>query len=144
MSIIKYLYAAGPILGQSDAECKDWREELTARVKPLGIQIKNPMDRDYRGKEVDNIADIVEDDKRDINFCDGIVVRYTAPSVGTSQEEIYAWENGKYVFLWITPEAKQPVSPWLLYHAHVVVYSLDNLIDVLTALNVTPDVPHTN
>jgi hypothetical protein len=58
------LYVAGGIAGLSDADAKNWREYSKLRLDPrLGIAAS--MDRDYRGQELVNAAEIVEGDKLD-------------------------------------------------------------------------------
>jgi nucleoside 2-deoxyribosyltransferase len=109
-------YLCGPIMDCSDSECRDWRA-VAKRLLMTGTA--DPMDRDYRGHEGDPAlaAEIVENDKKDINSCEFLLVNYDKPSVGTSMEILYAFERGKQVFLVHPPGAK--LSPWLNYHAHV-------------------------
>lgn len=131
---IRKVYAAGPINGRTDEECIPWRKQLTADLAPLGIKVLDPMDFDYRGHEGDHAAEIVERDKAAIDESDAIVVRFDRPSVGTSMEELYAWERNRLVVLWVTEDAPRPVSPWLLHHAHIVVHSPESLVQVFSML----------
>jgi len=114
------IYLAGPILGCNDSECKDWRE-LAKKILPAE-KFFDPMARDYRGCEDNHIKEIVEDDKKDIDASDILVVYYNKPSVGTSMEIIYAWERNKTVLIVVPPGLQ--VSPWLKYHSHGIFKSL--------------------
>lgn len=107
-------YLAGPINGTTDAEMRDWREDLKRRAPQ--IDWVDPTVRDYRGIEDVNVAALVEDDKADIDSCELVVAYCPRPSVGTSMEVLYAWQQGQTVLLLIPPDA--PVSPWLRYHSH--------------------------
>lgn len=108
------IYLAGPINGCTDSEAKNWREE----VKKLHYDCLDPMDRDYRGKEEINVKQLVEDDKADIDSADALLVWFDRPSVGTSMEILYAWEQGK-IILTINASSK-PLSPWIIYHSNNV------------------------
>jgi hypothetical protein len=76
------IYLCGPINGRSDDDCRNWREE----AKSLLPDTLDPMVRDYRGRELEPgiAAEIVENDKLDIDASDQLLVLYDAPSVGTS------------------------------------------------------------
>jgi hypothetical protein len=78
------------------------------------------MDRDYRGREMEPgiAAAIVENDKADIDRCDLLLMNCPKPSVGTSMEVLYGWENSKRVVV-IIPGEGIP-SPWLVYHSHAI------------------------
>lgn len=124
----KRVYLAGPIFGSSDAECRDWRE----RVKAHWPQCVDPMVRDYRGLEDEAYEDIVENDKADIDTCGTMLVYFSKPSVGTSMEMLYAWERRIKIVLLVNPATK--LSPWLRYHATVIVHTLQEALDALKAL----------
>lgn len=109
------VYLAGPINGCSDSECKDWRANAT---HALGADnVFDPMVRDYRGREGEPgiAAKIVEQDKADINASSAVLVYFDRPSVGTSMEVLYAWEQRKPVF--VVNASGKALSPWLAYHA---------------------------
>ncbi len=89
------------------------------------------MARDYRGKEAENVASIVEGDKGDIDDCDGMLVWFEKPSVGTSMEVLYAWERQKPVV--VVNRSGRPPSPWLVYHSRVVCATLAEGIAALQA-----------
>ena len=106
------VYLCGPINGRSDDDCKGWREYVKSKIQ----NTVDPMDRDYRGRELEpGIAqEIVENDKADILACDALLVYYDKPSVGTSMEILFAYERGKRVLL--IDKSGKPLSPWLMYH----------------------------
>lgn len=118
------IYLCGPINGCTDEECTDWREFV--KTKWDGPTL-DPMRRDYRGKEHDSINEIVELDKVDVMNADVILVNYDKPSVGTSMEVLYAFERGKLVVV-VSKWGRQGLSPWLLYHSHVVATSFEQAI----------------
>lgn len=118
------VYLCGPINGCTDEVCKDWRSMVKAALPDT----LDPMDRDYRGRELEpGVAKvIVENDKADIDKCDALLVNYVKPSVGTSMEILYAWERKKLIVLlcgW-----KETLSPWLLYHSTFVVHTLKDAV----------------
>ena len=122
------VYLCGPINGRSDGDCKGWREYAKERLP----QTCDPMDRDYRGRELEpGIArEIVENDKNDIRGCDALLVFFDKPSVGTSMEVLYAWERGVPVH--VVDKSGKPLSPWLLYHATKIHPTLDAAVNELT------------
>ena len=123
------VYLCGPINGRSDDDCKGWREYVKERLPDT----LDPMDRDYRGRELEpGIAkEIVENDKADIMGCDALLVYYDKPSVGTSMEILYAHSvnvdpsDGRGMKIVLVDKSEKPLSPWLIYHCPVVVKSLD-------------------
>ena len=124
------VYLAGPILGCTDEECRAWREDVARRIRGRCL---NPMRRDYRGREDDYITELVEADKADIDESDIVLVNYTRPSTGTSMEIMCAWWAEKTVIVVVPPD--EPVSPWIHYHATMVVDSMDEAIRRINAFN---------
>lgn len=124
------VYLCGGINARLDAECRDWRESAKGG---LLAHIRDPMDRDYRGRELEpGIADeIVTNDKQDIDECDALLVYYDKPSVGTSMEILYAWERKRPIVL--VDVSDKPLSPWLIYHVTVIKGSLAEAIAWLNA-----------
>jgi hypothetical protein len=59
------VYLGGPINGRTDAECKDWRAMVTEALAGR-MNVRDPMVRDYRGKEDESVEAIVEQDKNDM------------------------------------------------------------------------------
>lgn len=114
------IYLCGAIFGLSDAECNNWR---SAVKRNWGAAFcLDPMRRDGRGREQQEgvVAEIVEGDKLDIMQCAGLIVYYDQPSVGTSMEILFAWEQGKPIAL-VNASGKpdQELSVWLRYHCTV-------------------------
>lgn len=131
-------YLAGPIMDCTDTECNDWRQDLASVLQTYGVKALDPMRRDYRGRQDECYAKIVEQDKKDIDAADIVIVRYTRPSVGTSMEMLYAWEKEKFVILWA--DQGIPLSPWLIYHCHINVFSRATLVRILELLLSMADV----
>ena len=114
------VYLGGPINGCTDEEANGWREEVTAELKVRGWEAIDPMDRDYRGREMEPgiAAEIVENDKLDIDHADILLMNCPKPSVGTSMEILYGYNQGKKIIC-VIPAGTTP-SPWLVYHASIV------------------------
>jgi len=129
---VKKVYLAGAINKMSDADCKDWRLEAIKKLSSLGFGALNPMDRDYRGQEKTAYKEIVELDKKDICHSAYVLVNYLKPSVGTSMEILYAWEEDIPVVLFTSAEN---ISPWLLYHSTKIVKTLDEAIEEIAKLD---------
>ena len=121
------VYLAGPINGCTTVEAGGWRLEAADKLKAVGFDVFNPFLRDYRGSEDENYVQIVTDDKGDIMASDFIIANCPKPSVGTSMEIFLAWQIGKAAIV-IAPK---PVSPWIRFHAKVVVDTLDEAIKYL-------------
>lgn len=124
------VYLCGPINGCTDAQAKDWREYVKTRLP----NTLDPMRRDYRGREMECVNEIVELDKIDVMKSDVLLVNYDKPSVGTSMEVLYAFERGKAVVVVARPDAT--VSPWLRYHSHAIVHSFDEAIEFIGEMEV--------
>ncbi len=131
---VRAIYLAGPINGCTDEQAKGWRETAAVLFVMDGWAILDPMARDYRGKENEAVNEIVEGDKADIDACDGVLVWFERPSVGTSMEVLYAWERGIPVV--VVNRSGKPASPWLTYHARAVCSSAS---EALAALNEAPN-----
>lgn len=105
------VYLCGGINGLTDSECKDWRELAKQLLAP--VETLDPMRRDYRGAEADNVADIVRGDLRDISDCWVVLAMCERPSWGTAMEIFYAHMIGRPVIAVVGPGE---ISPWLVYH----------------------------
>jgi nucleoside 2-deoxyribosyltransferase len=112
---VRTVYLCGGINGLSDAECKDWRAEATAALAPT-FRVLDPMRRDYRGREVENVAAIVRGDLADIAAADVVLVNAARPSWGTAMELVYARLIGLGEIVAFNVPANP--SPWLEYHCH--------------------------
>lgn len=120
------VYLGGAINGCTDTECKDWREYAQ---KILGIEnTLNPMDRDYRSRELkpEIVNEIVENDKDDICNSTCMLVLYEKPSVGTSMEILYAYMQD--ISIYIVDISGKSLSPWLSYHASMLFKDLDSAL----------------
>lgn len=126
---MKTFYLAGPINGCTDAEANDWRAEAKQRL--VGYSWLDPMSRDYRGRELEpGIAqEIVHGDKTDIKSCDGMLIYFEKPSVGTSMEVLYAWERG--IPAVVVNKSGKPLSPWMIYHTIAQVKTIKQAVDKL-------------
>ena len=109
------VYLCGPINGCSDDEANGWRNQ--ARRLLHGHELIDPMGRDYRGKEAENVEDIVDGDIADIEASEVVVAYCARPSWGTAME-IHAAHSMGIPVIAVVPDG--PVSPWLAYHAEVV------------------------
>lgn len=122
-------YLCGPINGCTDEEANEWR----SKVKALWPgPTRDPMRRDYRGREAESVREIVELDKIDVASSDVLIVSYDKPSVGTSMEVIWAWERGKPVVVIHRPDVS--LSPWLVYHSHARVHDYGAAVEAALAL----------
>lgn len=122
----KRIYLCGPIHNRSDADCNGWRQRaavLWGELSPGGA-VLDPMRRDARGRmdEPGIEVEIVEADKRDVDFCHGLLVYFDSASVGTSMEIHHAWNQGKpIVLLNMSGQPNNRLSLWLRYHCTTIV-----------------------
>lgn len=142
---IQTVYLAGGINGLSDDAAMGWRERMK-ELLPREIGALDPMSRDYRGKEDENVAEIVQGDLADIDKCEAVIAYCPRPSWGTAMEIHHVATVGKTVrrvgisgdsvgigyrpVIVVVPEGI-PVSPWLRHHATVVVHTLEEAVDAL-------------
>lgn len=115
-------YLCGGINGLSDEDANGWRtkaKELMPEVEWL-----DPMARDYRGKESQNVREIVSGDLADIAQADVLLVWAERPSWGTAMEMVYAHQAGKRIVTYCPGR----VSPWLQFHSSVVVASWNDIV----------------
>jgi nucleoside 2-deoxyribosyltransferase len=117
------IYLAGPINGCTDNEAVSWREIVKRRLGEKNCL--DPMRRDYRGAEDDNVSAIVHGDLEDIRACGIMLANCWQVSWGTAMEIFFAHSLGKRV-LTVLPEGTR-VSPWLRYHAEIF-RSLDDAL----------------
>tara|TARA_R110000764_G_scaffold36736_2_gene82009 strand:+ start:35464 stop:35868 length:405 start_codon:yes stop_codon:yes gene_type:complete len=129
---MKTIYLCGPINGCTDDEAHTWRErvkEYAATIATPRFETRDPMDRDYRGKEGESIREIVDLDKRDVRESHVVLVNYSKPSVGTAMEILYAWQMGTPVIIWA--RGGVTLSPWLVYHSTAIVHTF---VDAMEAV----------
>ena len=124
--IASQVYLAGPIHGMSDDQAWGWRRTARELLFKKNIMSLNPMDMDYRGREMESMDRLVERDKGWIMSCDTVLANCHTPGYGTAMEILFAWEQHKQVLVITTEE-----SPWLYYHADLVVETLEDAVDNL-------------
>ncbi len=120
----KVVYLSGAMLGCTDEECRDWREYAKQHLR---CATRDPVAmRDYRGREMEGMIDMVENDKADIDASDVVLVNFVKPSVGTSMEVLYGWERGKTIIL-VAPQ-DVVINPWLVYHSHHLFHRVEDAV----------------
>lgn len=114
-------YLGGPINGCTDDEATGWREAVKAVLTATDHTWADPMDRDYRGREMEPgiAAAIVEGDKEDIAGCDVLLMNAPKPSYGTAMEVYYGHSLGLPVYVVLPDDGRDP-SPWIAHHATVL------------------------
>jgi hypothetical protein len=96
------------------------------------------MKQQLRGKQVIKgdegygVNGVVHRDLKDIKEVDLLLVRFVGCSVGTSMELVYARLWNKPIVAFVEGERDQ--SPWLPYHATVIVDTLDEAVDWITEM----------
>lgn len=104
------VYLAGPHMDDA------YREVATRILAAQGVVVFDPIKaRDFRGKEIENEAVIVEGDLADVLACDVILGNYSEPGWGTAMESWFAFSVHKRIVAFVAPEAR--VSPWVAYVA---------------------------
>lgn len=126
----KTVYLCGGINGLSDADAKNWREAATAALAAAGFIVLDPMRRDFRGVEGDNVAEIVEGDLLDIAGSDVLLVNASRPSWGTAMEVAYANQEGRTSLIVAFGAGPNP-SPWLVYHCDRLFPTVDEAVRFL-------------
>lgn len=114
------IYLAGPINGCTDDEANSWRD--LAKREFGAANCLDPMRRDYRGVELENVDEIVHGDLADIDMSSVVLANCWSPSYGTAMELWYAHTEYKPVVVMSPPD--MPVSPWLAYVASKVTHDL--------------------
>lgn len=122
------VYLCGGINGLSDQDARDWREVAKARLSYHGIESLDPMRRDYRGIEDQNVEAIVMGDVEDIRASDVVLVNATRPSWGTAMEIVYARQFGKPI---VSVVGDARISPWLRFHSTVIVPMLEQALEAI-------------
>ncbi|MBI2183388.1 MAG: hypothetical protein HYU39_00355 [Thaumarchaeota archaeon] len=111
------VYLSGPT-------SSDWRNEVSKKLEKEGVLSVNPALRVCGNKE-ESVKVLVEDDKMEIDSCDALLVNFQKPSPRVAMEILYAWERGKKI---VVATGESHVFPWLEYHSHVVVKTLDEAV----------------
>lgn len=130
---MKKIYLCGPINGRTDADCRNWREQVKASW--ISGETLDPMRRDYRGRELEPgiAAEIVAGDLEDLHNCDALLAFVDKPSFGTAMEIFYVKHDLKKPVV-VIDATGLPLSPWLVHHADVIVATVDEAIAKLGSL----------
>ncbi len=126
---MKKLYLAGAMFGLEEAESRSWREEVKRQLAGH-FECLDPTRRDFRGRELEHAAEIVEKDLADIKQSDALLIMAEHPSWGTACEMYQAHLWGKTIITVCSGR----VAPWLHYHSTRVVASLDEAIEWLLSI----------
>ena len=118
-------YLCGGINGLNNDECNNWRSIAKELLKTDTL---DPMRRDYRGQEQDNVNNIITGDLLDILNSKYILVNATRPSWGTAMELVYAKQFNKIIIAFVE---NKKISPWLEYHSNKIAYSLNEAIQII-------------
>lgn len=121
------VYLCGGINGLLDTECIDWRE---AAKQLLTDDTIDPMRRDYRGKEDENVVNIVKGDLQDIMESDVVLVNATRPSWGTAMEIVYSRTMCKHI---VAFTGLVSISPWLRYHCNKMFTTVEEACGYINA-----------
>jgi nucleoside 2-deoxyribosyltransferase len=119
------IYLAGPIHGCSDVECVTWRREVKELLPEF--EFLDPMDKDYRGRENENVNEIVEGDKSEILRANILLAYCWQKSWGTAMEIMYARGHRTYVVV----VGRNNLSPWVRYYADKICHSLGEACDFI-------------
>ena len=132
------IYLAGPILGMTTHQAKNWRDYAIMRLTSLShinniengkrkFDCLDPPRRQCTKENPMTNNEIVLLDKKDVEDADIIIVNYNAPSIGTAMEVLYAHQLNKIILAFTNlPEESQ--SPWMQYHCTRIFKSVDETI----------------
>lgn len=126
---------AGPIHGCTDDEAYGWRIAAKRLFYESGIEVYDPLDRDFRGKETLNWNDIVKNDLECIRKSDVVLANFWKaghPYHGTSMELVYARLYGVHVVSVVPKTANGGFNPWVRYHSNLIVYTMDEAVEHIT------------
>ena len=122
------IYLAGPVFNTIDEDQK-WRQYFKKEILAKGFEVIDPLElRDYRGLEEEKMVEIVEKDLKDLKKSDILLIYAPKPSWGTAMEIVYAYMQSKQI---ITVVPEKEISPWLKYHSDLIVFSFEELLEVL-------------
>ena len=110
-------YLGGAINGCTDEEANGWRERAANELLLNNHEYRDPMARDYRGREMEPgiSKEIVRGDLQDIRESDVLLMNCPRPSWGTAMEIYAGWGLQKRIIV-VLPEDVDP-SPWLIEHS---------------------------
>ena len=122
------IYFAGPVFNTIDEDQK-WRQYFKKEILAKGFEVIDPLElRDFRGLEEEKMVEIVEKDLKDLKKSDILLIYAPKPSWGTAMEMVYAYIQSKQI---ITVAPEKEMSPWLKYHSDLIVFSFEELLEVL-------------
>jgi nucleoside 2-deoxyribosyltransferase len=133
----KQVFISGPILGMEKQQ--DYRKTVTGICNKLGLTVIDPWKRErvlYNGTEEcwwDKVPtfEFIQRDLDDADRCDIMVVYLPIISAGACMEMFYAKRKGKHV---IVVSENRCLSPWIIFHADVVITNFDKLEEKLKNL----------
>lgn len=131
MASLGTIYLCGPIHGRTDEQCVVWREYVR---REWPGECLDPIRRDYRGKELENVRQLIRDDLSDIRCSVGVLVYFDAPSVGTSMEIFFAKHNLLLPVVVVNVSTMDPLPAWLVGHADKIVNNLEDGIAALAEI----------
>jgi len=118
------VYLCGPIHSQTAYECTHWRGIARSYIESAGHAVRDPMDRDFRGREEECSGEIVAGDLDDIEQSNVVLVNANRPGWGTAMEVLYAHQRGKRVVAFASHTNAPTLSPWLREHTEDVYESV--------------------
>ena len=124
---MKKIALEGVINKCTDAECKDWRDEVIAALGHK-YTFHNPMDFDCRGSEAELRRELIAVDTRGITASDIVLVMAERPGWGTGMGVQMAWAMHKYI---VTVCPDDHPSPWLVDRSNIIFKSLKAAIAYL-------------
>ena len=131
------IYLGGSISESPDGEWgNEWREwsietyQWLDLVNPLDTE--DPMHDEYTSTYY---ADLIETDLDLIDSCDAFLYYYedTAMSIGTGQEQFYAWNMGHPIVVVYDGDPAE-LSPFVIAHCDIIVGNIEVAIEELERL----------
>lgn len=124
------VYLAGPIQHAADRG-KGWRERIKERDECRWIDPFEKYDSTTDEGAEWTDEDIVEDDLQMIDGAEALLVHWEeVPTCGTPMEIRYAHERNTFVVVQ-TKVPDERLSPWLRYHADVIVETFNEAVETL-------------
>lgn len=131
------VYLAGPIQHVNDYG-KGWREWLKNEHDNGRYEWVDPLDKYNTMEEAEDEwtnEDIVEDDLKLIDGCDGLLVHWDAvPTAGTPMEVFYARRYSGGPVIVQTTLHESDISPWIDYHADFIAESFEEALDYMDSI----------
>lgn len=135
------VYLSGAMEKVNVEQGKVWRKRAkNFLIQYEGFRVIDPYD--YADELVNEdgtyrVRAMVEIDKKHIIDSDVVIVNTEHPGVGTPCECMFAFQNGKQVYMFGGSK-----NPWYLYHATEVFDTLDDLLARIVARYITPGELH--